>query len=145
MPLSKSEQMARVGRRNTLPEVIVRKALHRAGWRYRLHVRLPGTPDFVFARQQVAVFVDGCFWHGCPRHYAVPLSNVTFWKRKLERNLQRDRRVDHELVALGWDVVRIWEHEAKADIAEAVRRIEQALRGRKRLPKGPGALLRTSR
>ena len=92
-------------------------------------MRLPGTPDFAFTGQQVAVFVDGCFWHGCPRHYAVPRSNVTFWKKKLDRNMQRDQRVNGELVALGWAVVRVWEHEAKTDVARVVRRIEQALRG----------------
>ena len=128
--LSKSEQMARVGRRNTLPEVLVRTALHRAGWRYRLHVRLPGTPDFAFIHLQVAVFVDGCFWHGCPRHYVAPLSNIAFWRKKLGRNVRRDRRVDHDLVALGWVVVRVWEHETKTGLARAVRRIEKVLHGR---------------
>ena len=79
------------------------------GW--RRHARLPGTPDFVFPRARVALFVDGCFWHGCPEHYVAPAINAEFWRAKLERNVARDRAADRALSAMGWKVLRFWEHE----------------------------------
>ena len=79
------------------------------GW--RRSAPLPGRPDFIFRRQRVALFVDGCFWHGCPKHGSQPKSNREFWKRKLARNIIRDRTVNRELGRLGWRVVRIWQHE----------------------------------
>ena len=87
-------------------------ALRITGWRRGR--RLPGSPDFTFARERIAVFVDGCFWHGCPEHYTVPVSNAEFWREKREANIARDRRVDAELRRLGWKVMRIWEHELRA-------------------------------
>jgi DNA mismatch endonuclease, patch repair protein len=82
------------------------------GWRRR--VLLPGRPDFVFRKQRVALFVDGCFWHGCPIHGRQPKSNVDYWARKLERNRNRDREVSIKLKMLGWTVIRIWHHELSA-------------------------------
>jgi DNA mismatch endonuclease, patch repair protein len=81
------------------------------GWRRRQ--RLPGRPDFVFRRSRIALFVDGCFWHSCPRHYTTPVVNAAFWRRKRHDNVARDRRVDAELRQLGWRVIRIWEHELR--------------------------------
>lgn len=81
------------------------------GW--RRHQALFGKPDFVFRRERVCVFVDGCFWHGCPKCYRAPSSNVAFWEAKLARNRARDRKVTRELRKLGWRVVRIWEHELR--------------------------------
>lgn len=78
-----------------------------AGW--RRHRALPGKPDFVWARERVAVFVDGCFWHGCPRCYAMPRRNTEYWRAKVRRNRARDREVRATLRALGWRVHRIWE------------------------------------
>jgi DNA mismatch endonuclease, patch repair protein len=87
--------------------VALREA-HITGW--RRHLSLPGRPDFAFMRQHVAVFVDGCFWHGCPRCYRKPSKNVIYWRAKIVRNRNRDRRVAATLRRDGWKVLRIWEH-----------------------------------
>ena len=121
--LTKSEQMARVRSKNTGPELLLRRALWRCGLRYRLGVAVPGSPDLAFRKAKVAVFVDGCFWHACPKHYRAPIRNAAFWRRKIERNIARDRRIDLALAELGWSVVRIWEHDLKGDISSAVQRV----------------------
>ncbi len=128
IPLSKSEQMARVRSRNTLPETSLRHALWRLGFRYRLHSALPGSPDIVFPRYRTAVFVDGCFWHGCPEHYRAPVANADFWSAKLTRNVNRDARADAELAAMGWSVIRVWEHEIRADLDSVGQHIAEQLR-----------------
>jgi DNA mismatch endonuclease (patch repair protein) len=91
------------------------------GW--RRGSKLPGSPDFVFAGSRVAIFVDGCFWHGCPRHGHYPRSNAAFWRAKIERNRRRDRRVARALRRAGWSVMRIWEHAL-------ARKVEGTLRAR---------------
>lgn len=115
--------------RDTKPELVIRSSLHRRGLRYRVATRpIPGirwTADVVFTRAKVAVFVDGCFWHGCPIHYRQPSSNVEYWVAKVDRNVRRDRKVDSILRDEGWTVIRIWEHE---DPAAAADRIEQQVR-----------------
>ena len=95
------------------------------GWRRRQKVF--GKPDFVFRPARLAVFVDGCFWHGCPRHGKIPAGNRGFWKRKFAANRARDRRVDRELRKLGWRVLRIWEHALGQQRAACVQRIQSAL------------------
>lgn len=111
--LSRSQLMSRIrGRGNKRTElrlITLFRAFGITGWR-RGSV-LPGKPDFVFPRKRLAVFVDGCFWHGCPRHGSRPRTNALFWARKIARNRQRDRDVNQELRLRGWQVVRIWEHE----------------------------------
>jgi DNA mismatch endonuclease, patch repair protein len=113
---ARSAQMALVRSRDTKPEMRVRKALHRAGLRYRLHDRrLPGTPDLVFPSRRVALFVHGCFWHrhpGCPAT-RLPKSRLEFWQPKLEGNVARDRRQRRELKALGWAVIVVWECQTR--------------------------------
>jgi DNA mismatch endonuclease, patch repair protein len=94
------------------------------GW--RRHYPLPGRPDFVFRAQRVAVFIDGCFWHGCARCYRRPASNRAYWDAKVERNRARDRQVRRELRARGWKVLRIWEHELKT-APSLLRRLRIAL------------------
>lgn len=81
------------------------------GW--RRHLPLPGKPDFVFQKEHVAVFVDGCFWHGCPKHLRTPKSNKAYWRRKIATNRMRDVRVSRVLRKDGWHVLRVWEHELK--------------------------------
>lgn len=95
------------------------------GW--RRHTKLLGRPDFTFYGQRVAVFIDGCFWHRCPKHSNVPTSNRQFWQRKLEANAARDRLVTRTLRRGGWRVVRIWEHDLKKRSEWCVSRIRLAL------------------
>ena len=116
-------------RRDTSPERILRSALHRRGWRFR--VDLPVAvgdrrvrPDIVFTRRLVAVFVDGCFWHACPEHGQQPRANATYWAAKLRRNVERDQEDTESLERSGWSVVRVWEHERTGD---AIAMIEAAL------------------
>ena len=98
------------------------------GWRRKACVF--GRPDFVFSAARVAVFVDGCFWHGCPRHATKPGNNAAFWRRKLAANKTRDRLVTRTLRAEGWTVLRIWEHDlARKNEARLMRRIRSALAG----------------
>ena len=104
--------MGRIRGKNTRPEILLRKALWRSGLRYRLHFRTPvGRPDIVFSGPKVAVFVDGCQWHGCPQHYVRPRTRTHFWASKLEGNVERDRRQTAELRHLGWRIIRVWEHD----------------------------------
>ena len=125
--LTKSQQMARVRTRETAPEMALRRALWHRGLRYRLHPRLPGTPDLAFIGARVAVFVDGCFWHGCPLHYTPPRTNADFWLQKIDVNRARDARVDRQLLELGWRPVRVWEHTIKTDVEQAVRAISEEI------------------
>lgn len=117
--------MARVRSKNTLPELAVRRALHAAGFRFRLHRRdLPGTPDIVLPALRTAVLVNGCFWHGhnC-RRGRPPSANAEFWSSKLIRNVERDRRARAALEAQGWRVRVIWQCE----IREATERLVEEL------------------
>ncbi len=128
MPLSRSEQMSRIRGKNTSPEVRLRKALWAAGRRYRLHYKTPaGRPDVVFPGARVAVFIDGCFWHGCPVHYVRPRSREAFWAAKLRTNVDRDRAQTLKLEDAGWRVVRVWEHEVYEHLEAVVARIVAAL------------------
>jgi DNA mismatch endonuclease (patch repair protein) len=98
-----------------------------AGW--RRHQAVLGKPDFVFRSARVAVFVDGCFWHGCPRHYQFPATNQAFWRRKLQTNKERDRHVTRALQGDGWTVVRIWECQLAKASSRCVAIIRRALDG----------------
>jgi DNA mismatch endonuclease (patch repair protein) len=110
--------------RNTAPERALRGELHRRGLRYFVHRRplptLRREADLVFSRARVAVFVDGCFWHGCPDHGTSPKSNAEWWAAKLAGNRARDTNTDAVLCAAGWTVVRVWEHESAAGAADRV-------------------------
>lgn len=118
---------------DTASEVALRSALHRIGLRFRKHVRpLPSlrcTADVVFSRERVVVFSDGCWWHRCPDHATIPKANADWWREKLERNFNRDRRNDAALELAGWKVVRVWEHE---DPADAASRVAAVVRERRR-------------
>jgi DNA mismatch endonuclease (patch repair protein) len=112
-------------RTDTLPELRLRSELHRRGLRFRKDYRLDleglrVRPDIVFTRARVAVFVDGCFWHSCPRHAELPRANRPFWERKLARTVLRDAEASRALEEAGWTVVRVWEHEPVDDAASVV-------------------------
>jgi DNA mismatch endonuclease (patch repair protein) len=118
-------------RRDTKPELAVRRLVHAAGLRYRVdYAPLPNQrrlrADLVFTRARVAVFVDGCFWHGCPQHHTVAKSNAEFWATKVAGNRARDERGEAILGAASWTVLRFWEHE---DPAEVAARIAETVRG----------------
>jgi len=127
-PAQRSELMAKVGQRDTGPELAVRKQLFAAGFRFRLHCRdLPGRPDIVLRRHNLAIFVHGCFWHrhpGCKRASS-PKSRQHFWMKKFAENVDRDKRVKARLRRVGWRVWTIWECEAKKSVrlTRRVRRI----------------------
>jgi DNA mismatch endonuclease, patch repair protein len=122
----RSEIMSRVkGRENLATElrlIGVLRAYGIKGW--RRNARLFGKPDFIFPETRTAVFIDGCFWHGCPSHGSVPQSNRIFWKGKLARNKKRDRLVNKRLKELGWTPLRIWQHELRKP-DQLVRRLER--------------------
>ena len=130
MSLSRSQQMSRIKGKDTKPEVRLRKALWSVGIRgYRKHARTPvGRPDLVFPGPRVAVFVDGCFWHGCPDHYVRPRSRDAFWAEKLRANVDRDRRQTVALQEQGWRVLRVWEHAIHVDVAAVVNVVEAMVR-----------------
>lgn len=113
---ARSARMALIRSRDTAPEMIVRRALHALGYRFRLHRKdLPGTPDVVLTRHKVAVFVHGCFWHGhdCPRGAREPRQNADYWRRKRARNAERDSSAVAKLQDLGWRVLVIWECQVR--------------------------------
>ncbi|WP_043599187.1 very short patch repair endonuclease [Dyella ginsengisoli] len=115
-PEDRSRLMARIRRKDTKPEMVVRQLTHALGYRYRLHdQRLPGSPDLVFPSRQKVILVHGCFWHrhvGCRLAY-FPKSNIEFWRTKFDANVQRDQRVIKELEEIGWDALVIWECETR--------------------------------
>lgn len=125
-------RMRRQGQRDTKPEMALRRELHRIGLRYRVNRPvLPGVrrrADVVFTPARVAVFVDGCFWHGCPSHGTRPKANADWWAAKLAGNVARDRDTDARLDAAGWRVVRVWEHEDMRAAAGNVRSILEGSR-----------------
>lgn len=123
-PERRSALMSRIRSKDTKPELIVRRMLHRMGYRYILHDRhLPGRPDLVFPRRKKVVFVHGCFWHGhtCGRGFR-PKTNASFWSDKIEANKLRDLRSVRELTATGWSVLSIWECMISAENSNALRR-----------------------
>ena len=117
-PSQRSICMSRIRGKDTKPEIALRAALWSLGLRYRLHYRIAGRPDVVFPRRRVAVFVDGCFWHGCLDHSVQPKTNSAFWRNKLGKNIERDRKIDNELAELGWTVVRFWSTRSNASPRE---------------------------
>jgi DNA mismatch endonuclease (patch repair protein) len=126
--------MSTLARRDTAPEMLLRQELHRRGMRFRVQLKVPGNRrrsiDIAFTRAQLAVYVDGCFWHGCPEHHVRPRANSEWWEWKVERNQARDRDTDQLLLSQGWAVLRIWEHaipEHAADKVEAVYRERSSL------------------
>ena len=116
--------------RDTSPELAVRRLLHAAGLRYRVDFRpeasLRRTADIVFTKQRVAIFIDGCYWHACPKHGTKARANADYWSAKLKRNTNRDLDTTARLESAGWTVLRFWEHESPTDVA---RQVTSAVRG----------------
>lgn len=125
-------RMQRVRQKNTSAESALRRELHARGIRYRIHVPVLTKPrrvaDVAFSGLRVAVFVDGCFWHGCPAHATWPKQNAAFWRDKIEANMARDKDTNERLRAQGWRVIRVWAHE---DFKVAARRIAHILERRR--------------
>lgn len=152
-PADRSALMARVRSRHTTPELAVRRAAHKAGYRFRLHRRdLPGSPDLLFPKHRLAVFVHGCFWHqhqGC-RRATMPSSNASKWTEKFDKNRARDINATAKLEALGWKVLVIWECETRSDeaiiskithatwplLGKNIRHLDKADQGRDKSEKG---------
>ncbi|MFE7845899.1 very short patch repair endonuclease [Microbacterium sp. NPDC057407] len=111
-------------RRDTGPELGVRRLLHARGFRYRVDfapvAELRSRADIVFTSAKVAVFIDGCFWHMCPDHFIMPKSNRDYWEPKLARNVERDRLTDLRMADAGWKVMRYWEHESTGAVADDI-------------------------
>lgn len=126
--------------RDTKPEMAVRRIVHSRGLRYRVNVRpepaLRRTADIVFSRARVAVFIDGCFWHGCREHHVLSKTNTDYWRAKVGRNIARDRDTDEALSRAGWAVLRFWEHENPSLAAD---RIVEAVAERSQPRGGPRA------
>ncbi|UUV36330.1 very short patch repair endonuclease [Amycolatopsis roodepoortensis] len=124
--------MSRQKSRDTKIEVELRRALHAAGLRYRVHRRpvkgVRREADIVFGPSRVAVFIDGCFWHGCPEHATWPKTNADFWRTKIETNRRRDLDTDHKFAEAGWLVIRIWEHEALPAAVDKIHEVVQQRR-----------------
>ena len=132
-----SERMARVGQRNNSAERALRSELHVRGVRFRLHRPVEGTRrtiDIAFVSKRLAVFIDGCFWHGCPTHGSTPKNNAEWWRRKIDANVTRDRDTTARLENDGWRVVRVWEHELPAVAADRILRLLRPVNGRNRSP-----------
>lgn len=125
---AKSEQMARVRSADTDIEVALRKELWARGYRYRVRSDVLGHPDITFPRLRIAVFVDGCFWHACPLHGKKPKANRQYWEPKLLRNAARDAAVTRDLTSDGWTVLRVWEHDLRADVSRVADLIEREVR-----------------
>jgi DNA mismatch endonuclease (patch repair protein) len=124
---ARRRNMQAIRSRDTKPEQLVRRLLHAQGLRYRVAAKplpeLRRTADIVFRPTKVAVFIDGCYWHGCPDHYVPPKTNSGYWSTKVAGNMARDRDTDRRLTEAGWTVLRFWEHESPEECASTVLRI----------------------
>ena len=119
-----TKRMSSLARRDTAPELLLRRELHRRGLRFRLQFPVPGNRrrkiDIAFTRARLAVYVDGCFWHGCLEHGTSPRTNAEWWRWKIDRNQARDQDTDELLHRKGWQVLRVWEHEEVGAAADRV-------------------------
>lgn len=122
-----SSRMAKVRQKGTDAEVALRREMYRIGLRYRIDYEVLRKPrrvaDVVFPGRRIAVFVDGCFWHGCPEHATWPKQNAEFWREKIEANQRRDADTNDRLRSLGWTVLRFWSHESPTEAAQTVAQV----------------------
>ena len=123
--------MRKVKSRDTGLEQKVRSALWRKGYRFRKNeTSLPGTPDIAFPGAKIAVFIDSCFWHGCPNHLRKPKSNTEYWEKKMARNRKRDAKVNREYERIEWKAIRIWEHSIRESFDETLQDLTDVLDNR---------------
>ena len=123
-PEQRKLNMSRIRGKNTKPEVKLRKLLYAEKIRgYRIHYNLPGKPDIVFTKKKIAIFIDGCFWHKCPVCFQEPETRKDFWMKKIQSNIERDKKVNRQLKKDGWKVIRIWEHEIRKEPEKTMKRI----------------------
>lgn len=131
-PAQRKYNMSQIKGKDTAPEIVIRRLLYSNGIRgYRIHYPLPGKPDIVFIRKRLIVFIDGCFWHKCPECFTIPQTRTEFWLDKLNKNVERDRKVNKKLTDDGWNVLRFWEHEVRENPEEIVRKILSELKNSK--------------
>ncbi|WP_083260833.1 very short patch repair endonuclease [Microbulbifer aggregans] len=129
-PEQRSYCMSQIKGAGTTPELALRRALWHLGFRYRIKSKLPGKPDIVYPTLKVAIFVDGCFWHKCPKHYSPPKTRAKFWSDKISKNVARDKKNNVLLKKRGWTVVRFWEHEIRDSLEDCVVTVVRALKSR---------------
>jgi len=129
----RSYNMSRIKGKNTGPELVLRKFLSAKNIKgYKLNYKLTGKPDIVFLKQKIAIFVDGCFWHKCPKCFIQPKNNRKFWEDKINGNVARDKSIKQKLQREGWFVIRLWEHDIKKDIKRGYILIKNTLQKRER-------------
>lgn len=124
----RSEIMSKIRKTNTKPELLLKNKLK--GTYFRYQPKLPGNPDFAIKSKKIVIFIDGCFWHKCPRCFRPPKSNRKYWRPKIEGNVRRDRRISKEYRLKGWKIIRIWEHQVKEDCDKIVKNILQILKSK---------------
>ena len=128
-PETRHRVMASIKSKDTRPELLLRKALWKQGIRYRVNLRIDSIRvDIAIPKDNLALFIDGCFWHGCPAHYRRPMRNEQYWNPKLERNQARDARNKSQLESNGWTVLRIWEHEVREELDKVTELILELIR-----------------
>jgi len=113
---------------DTRLEIAIRSALWKGGLRYRKKSSLPGKPDMTFIGAKTVVFIDSCFWHGCPDHCRMPKSNAEYWTKKIRNNRERDLKINKKYQEIGWIVIRVWEHQLNEDFEKLIRKIDRIIR-----------------
>jgi len=130
-PTQRKYNMSQIKGKNTSPEIIIRKLLYSKGIRgYRIHYPLIGKPDIVFIKRRLVVFIDGCYWHKCPECFTIPQTRTEFWLEKINKNVARDNKINHQLVNEGWKVLRFWEHDVRKNPEEIVDTIISGIKER---------------
>lgn len=125
----RSRIMSAIRSKDTKMEIAFRKALFKKGVRFRKHVSgLIGKPDIAVKSKRVAIFLDSCFWHRCPRHFRKPTSNKRYWNNKIARNIERDEEINKHYNSAGWKVIRFWEHDTERNLTRAVKKAYRVLR-----------------